>query len=211
MADKAPAKDKKDDKAQPAAAVAAATTPEATDAEQPKRPSGLFAILKAFAFVSVVVVVEVVAASMFIPSAQETEKLARQYVAATEGEEASAGSAEGEAHGEEGHEEETVEVELGTFNITHYNPASNATLSIDFELFGAVMSADEAEFQHLFEKSNARVREQVILTLHAAEAKDLSDAGLGLIKRQLLEKTNRALGQPILHEVLFSKFNFVER
>ena len=49
------------------------------------------------------------------------------------------------------------------------------------------------------------------MTLHAAQAKDLSDAGLGLIKRQILEKTNRALGHPMLREVLFSKFNFVER
>ena len=39
----------------------------------------------------------------------------------------------------------------------------------------------------------------------------MTDAGLGLIKRQLLEKTNRALGEPMLKEVLFSKFNFVER
>ena len=42
-------------------------------------------------------------------------------------------------------------------------------------------------------------------------ATDLTDAGLGLIKRQILEKTNRAMGQPLLKEVLFSKFNFVER
>ena len=206
MADKAP--EKKDEKAQPAPDAAAV---EAADDAQPKRPSGLFTILKAIAFVSIIVVVEVVAASMFIPSAQDTEKLARQYVAATEGEAASTGSAEAEGAGEEESEEESVEVELGTFNITHFNPASNSTLSIDFELFGAVLAADEAEFQHLFEKNKVRVREQVIMTLHAAESKDLSDAGLGLIKRQLLEKTNRALGHPMIREVLFSKFNFVER
>jgi flagellar FliL protein len=47
--------------------------------------------------------------------------------------------------------------------------------------------------------------------MHSAESADLTDAGLGLIKRQLLEKTNRALGEPMLKEVLFSKFNFVER
>ena len=74
-----------------------------------------------------------------------------------------------------------------------------------------MLAADQAEFEHLFEKNKVRVREQVIMTLHAAESKDLSDAGLGLIKRQILEKTNRALGHPLLNEVLFSKFNFVER
>ena len=32
-----------------------------------------------------------------------------------------------------------------------------------------------------------------------------------MIKRQILEKTNRALGEPLIKEVLISKFNFVER
>jgi flagellar FliL protein len=175
-----------------------------------RRLGGLLPVIKAVAFVSVLVVVEVVAASMFVPSAQDTERLAKQYVAASQGQTASAtdesaGSGDNKAQGE------INEVELGTFNVTHFNPAANATLSIDFELFGAVLASDEKEFHSLLEKNKVRVREQIIMTLHAADAKDLSDAGLGLLKRQILEKTNRALGQPLLKEVLFSKFNFVER
>ena len=74
------------------------------------------------------------------------------------------------------------------------------------------MLADDApEFEHRYEKSKARIREQITLTMHGAESADLTDAGLGLLKRQILEKTNRAMGQPLLKEVLFSKFNFVER
>jgi len=205
MSEKKADKEKKPEKDQQPTEAA-----EATDAAAPRRPSGLMAIVKAAGFVSVIVVVEVVAASMFIPSAQDTERLARQYVAASTGD-AVAGGHEGERHGEEARHEEVEEVELGTFNITHFNPATNSTLSIDFELFGAVLAADAAEFHELFEKNKIRVREQVILTLHAAEAKDLSDAGLGLIKRQILEKTNRALGHPLLREVLFGKFNYLER
>jgi flagellar basal body-associated protein FliL len=178
----------------------------------PKKPSGLFTIIKAVGFVLVIVIVEVVAASMFIPSAQDTERLARQYVAAGEGEDAPLEDEESKGHDEdEEHGEEVEEVELGTFNVTHFNPATNSTLSIDFELFGAVLAENHAEFSELFEKNKIRIREQVILTLHGADAKDLSDAGLGLLKRQILEKTNRALGQPLVREVLFSKFNFIER
>ena len=40
---------------------------------------------------------------------------------------------------------------------------------------------------------------------------DLTEAGLGLIKRKILEKTNRALGKPLLQEAVFSKFSFIER
>ena len=74
-----------------------------------------------------------------------------------------------------------------------------------------MLAEDAAEFEHHFESSNARIKEQITLTMHSAESADLTDAGLGLIKRQILEKTNRALGEPMLKEVLFSKFNFVER
>jgi flagellar FliL protein len=168
-------------------------------------------IVKAVAFVSILVIVQVVGAAMFIPSGEETAALAKQYVAAKHGETDAASAHPVEDHAAVHGGAETVEVELGTFNITHFNPAANTTLSIDFELFGSVLADDQAEFEHLLEKHKIRVREQVIMTLHAAQSKDLSDAGLGLIKRQILEKTNRALGHPMLREVLFSKFNFVER
>lgn len=191
-------------------------TPEVAQAEgeaaAPQKPSGLFGLIKAIAFVSVIVIVEVVAASMFIPSAKDTERLARQYVAAADGGSESADASEGEAAATEHKAEQNIaEVEMGTFNITHFNPATNSTLSIDFELYGAVLAENQAEFTELFEKNKVRVREQVLMTLHSAESKDLTDAGLGLIKRQILEKTNRALGHPLLKEVLFSKFNFIER
>jgi len=199
MADKKPEKE-------PAAPDDGETTEAA-----PRRFAGIFTIVKAMAFIAVIVVVEVVAASILIPSAQDTERLAQQYVAAGEGHSAPTGHGESDDHGKHGHGEDVNEIEMGTFNVTHFNPATNTTLSIDFELFGAVLAKDSAEFHHHFEKNKIRVREQIIMILHGAESKNLSDAGLGLIKRQILEKTNRALGQPLLREVLFSKFNFVER
>jgi flagellar basal body-associated protein FliL len=189
------------------------TPPKDTESAEPapRRFAGVFVIVKAIAFLSIIVVVEVVAASMLIPSAQDTERLAQQYVAAGEGHSAPTGTSESETDSAGGPVEDIDELEMGTFNVTHFNPATNTTLSIDFELFGAVLAKDAPEFQELFEKNKIRVREQVIMIVHAADAAELSDAGLGLIKRQILEKTNRALGQPLLHEVLFSKFNFVER
>ncbi len=209
MSDKKAAKPSKANDPTPVVAPLAGEPGDAAAAPPKRRLAGILPLVKAVAFVSILVVVEVVAASMFVPSAQETERLAKQYVAATQGQTASA--EQSTTTGEKKEQGEVDEVELGTFNVTHFNPAANATLSIDFELFGAVLASDEKEFHTLFEKNKVRVREQIIMTLHAADAKDLSDAGLGLLKRQILEKTNRALGQPLLKEVLFSKFNFVER
>jgi flagellar FliL protein len=183
---------------------------EAVEAPAKPRRKGIFSLIKSLGFVAVIVIVEVVAASMLAPSAQETEKLAHEFVAASEGH--SASSVEGEEHAEGGDAGHNVrEVELGTYNITRFNPTTNTTLAVDFELYGTVLAEDLTEFQHLFENSQARVREQVTMSLHSAASSDLTDAGLGLIKRRILEKTNRALGQPLVKEVLFSKFNFVER
>jgi flagellar FliL protein len=175
---------------------------------------GLFRLVKALAFVSVIVVVQVVVASMLAPSAKDTEKLAEELVAAAKGKEDAGHDDEHEKHeaAADGHEEEELhEVELGSFNVTRFNPGTNTTLAIDFEVYGTVLAEEAPEFEHRFEKSNARIREQITMTMHGTESADLTDAGLGLIKRQILEKTNRALGQPLIKEVLFSKFNFVER
>ena len=177
------------------------------------RGRGLFRLIKTVAFVSVIVIVEIVVASMIAPTAQETERLAQELAAASHG-----GTADDhgdhDEHAEEaghGNAHELREVELGSYNVTRFNPATNTTLAIDFELFGSVLADDVTDFEHHFENSKARIREQVTMTLHGAESGSLTDAGLGLIKRQILEKTNRALGEPLIKEVLFSKFNFVER
>src|SRR3954468_2741770 len=172
---------------------------------------GIFRLIKAVAFVSVIVIVQIVVASMLAPSSQDTARLGRDLAAASHGQAADSQ----DEHAKDGKEaakgEDLKEVELGTFNITRFNPATNTTLAIDFELFGTVLAEDYSTFQHHFETNNARIKEQITLTMHSAESANLTDAGLGLIKRQILEKTNRALGQPLLKEVLFSKFNFVER
>jgi flagellar basal body-associated protein FliL len=184
----------------------------ANDAPSKSARGGVFTIVKAVAFVSVIVVVEIVTAAMLAPSAQETAKLAQQLAAAASGEttDADHDHAHGEEH-EPSHDKHLKEVELGSYTITRFNPATNTTLAIDFELYGTVLADDASDFHHHFENSKARIREGVNMTLHGADSSDLTDAGLGLIKRRILEKTNRALGQPLLKEVLFSKFSFVER
>lgn len=184
--------------------------PQSTDGTQKR--VGIVGLLKAVAFISVVVLVEVVAASMLVPSAQDAESTARKLAAAEQGvfenEKSAAGKTDKTAPLTT---KETIEVELGRYNVTRYNPENDSTLIVDFELFGVVLAEEKTDFDAQFEKNMVRLREQVIMTLGAADSTDLTDAELGLLKRRILEKTNRALGKPIVQEVLFSKFNFVER
>ncbi|MEX0612035.1 MAG: flagellar basal body-associated FliL family protein [Pirellulales bacterium] len=186
---------------------------EAEAIESPKRSRrGLLRAVQAVAFVSVIVIVEIVVGSMLAPSAEETTRLAQELAAASAGKTAEENDPHAAKESDSsGGSHSLREVELGIYNVTRFNPATNTTLAIDFELYGTVLADDVGEFQHHFDQSNARVREQVTMTLHGAQSADLTDAGLGLIKRRILEKTNRALGEPLLKEVLFSKFNFVER
>ncbi len=187
---------------------------QATDEAQldtPKRKEGVFQLIKGVAFVSVIVIVQIVGAAMLAPSAQDTEKLAKDLATASNGQLIETSDEHGKEEKNRKHNSNLKEVDLGSYNITRYNPTTKTTLAIDFDLFGTVLAEDTQEFEHHFESSKARIREQITLTMHSAESGDLTDAGLGLIKRQLLEKTNRALGEPMLKEVLFSRFNFVER
>ena len=47
--------------------------------------------------------------------------------------------------------------------------------------------------------------------MRSADIDDLTEAGLGLIKRKILDKTNRLLAKPYLKKVIFSDFSFVEQ
>ena len=148
--------------------------------------------------------------------------------------------AEGHAEEEPAPPEAKREVDLGKYSITSFQPASNTTLLIDFHMFGTVTAeaadtaaaapagdahgsghggghgdaaapASDDEFTRLFEKNKHRLRDQVIVIVRSAELTDFADPSLGLIRRKILEKSNRLLGKPLLEEVIFSDFSLIEQ
>jgi hypothetical protein len=186
----------------------------APEAPVEKKP-GIMTLVKALAFVSIIVIVQVCAASMLIPSAEETKELGRKLAGAAD-EHAAAEEHGEEGHGEEGHGEgahgdHTMEVTLGVYHIVSFNPKTMASLSVDFELFGTVLAEEEPEFAHLYEAHEKRISEQITIAVRGLQADDLTDPGLGLLKRIILEKTNRALGKPLVREAVVSQFSFIER
>ncbi|TWT86510.1 hypothetical protein Mal64_33360 [Pseudobythopirellula maris] len=183
--------------------------PENEPIETKTSGGGLMGMIRTGAIVSVLVVVEMAAAMLFIPSAAETEALAREMARASQGEDVLAHELEEDVSLETG--EEMAEVNIGIFNVTRYDPESDASLNIDFEIYGVVLASEADLFQQYYEPNRNRLHEQIIMTMHGAESSDLSSAGLGLIKRRILERSNRALGKSLLHEIVFTKINFVER
>jgi flagellar FliL protein len=167
--------------------------------------------VKIGAFVVVVLSVECLIAFLFFPSAQNIE-------AKAEGHYGEKPAASGETHepththaphGE--HDAHAVEVDLEEYTVTAYQPLTNTTIRIDFHLFGIIPEEESAGFSHLFEAHKHRLREQVLLTARSSEVEDLTDAGLTLMKRRLLEKVNQALGKPIVKSVVISDFSFIEQ
>jgi hypothetical protein len=198
---------------------AAATTAETTEDAPVKKPPGIMTLVKALAAISVLVLLQLVGVSMLIPSAEETTKIAEKLASADavheaeeEGTPAAAHDehAEGEEHGEPG-THDVHEVKLGSYHVVTFNTDTGTSLNIDFELYGTVLAKEEEEFTHLFEANKVRLREQILVTVRGTDVTDLSDPDLGLLKRLILEKTNRTLGKPLLNEAIFSKFSFIER
>ena len=201
---------------------AIAPPPEAPSAAAPAAPkSGKLFKLIALAFVVAVIGGECLVAFFYLTSkdhgeadahgeehaksahggetGEPAEELdAEAYVALMEEE---AGGDHGQAH----------EVDLGEFSLTVFQPSTNTTLLVDFHLFGTIRHEEEVEFTEMFEKNKHRIRDQIIVTIRSAELQDLADPGLGLIKRQILAKSNAILGKLLLRAVIFSDFTFIEQ
>ena len=153
--------------------------------------------------VSAVILVECLAAYFLIPGSAQVEASAKARAEEQQKEEEEhAGEEHGESHGA------SVEVELGKYNITVHRPASDVTLRVSFLLIGTVDEHEHEGFDTLFEKNQHRLRDKIIFEIRNCELSDLTDPGLGLIKRRILAKSNELLGKPILQSVVFSEFSY---
>ena len=166
--------------------------------------SSLMGKLKVVGLVAAVVLVECGVAYMLIPSATADAQSSEAAI-----QEAEAGLAGNEK--EEAEDEEEVEVDMGEFRVTSYQPATDTTFRVNFHLYGTVAKDDMDDFEELKQANEARLREQVNVIVRAAEIPDLTDPTLGLIKRRILDKINRILGRQLVRGVIFSEMSFVEQ
>jgi flagellar FliL protein len=164
-----------------------------------------FGKIKILLFVALVIAVECVVAYWYLPKTAETAALAGSAV---ENKVESKTKAKQDAEDEQNRQ---VEVDLGEFNVTAYQPASNTTLRIDFHLYGTVAAKDQKDFMTRLEENLHRFRGQILETVRSSEITDLTDAGLGLVKRKIMDKTNRMLGKQLLQTIIFSDFSFIEQ
>jgi len=182
--------------------VAAEAPAEQAEGAAPSKLGKLMPIITMLGVVLAVVTVECLTAYFCIPSADDLAAAAGVSIAA---------EAPPEPVAEEPEEPVLVEVDLGEYRVTALQPLTNTNLRIDFKLFGMVTEEGHVEFAELSEAHKHRQRDQVISLIRGADMTDLTDAGLGLIRRRILETTNHTLGKPLLHAVIFSDFSVVEQ
>ena len=192
-------------------------TPQSTSSGRVLGPK-----LKIAAFILGVAAIEWVVAYFYLPSVAPATNTAPDKPAAETAHEAEApAEADSDHHavpeGLASHAGSTKshgsmqEVDLGEFTVTAYQPVSSSTLFISFHLYGSVTERQTEEFAKRLDDNKHRIRDNIIVIVRSAEITDLTDAGLGLIKRRILETTNKALGKPLLQGVMFSEFSFVEQ
>jgi len=187
-------------------------TPDAptTDADSHKLRGGVGAKgkLMALAFVLFVVLLECAIAVFVFPSAHDTEAMAQAMLARQQSKDPLVVEP---SDAEESGDQKREEVDLGEYDVSSYQPLSNTTIRISLHLYGTVLVKDKEEILQRIDEKRQRMREQILVTLRSAEITDLADANLGLIKRRILEKTNRTFGKPLLQQVVFSEFSFFEQ
>jgi hypothetical protein len=204
----------------------------------PRSPSSILVRITVLLFVIAIIGAECLLASLCIPSAPESattpDAAASHEAKPPHSEKEKPGHSEKKkeegktgGHGKEGEKKggkqtpaveepepdaaNQVEVDLEQFSVTAHQPTSNTTMRIEFHLFGVVSVGDKPEFERLFKANQHRMRDQVLFIVRSAEGRDLADAGLGLIKRQILEKTNTLLGKPLLRAIIMSEFSYIEQ
>jgi len=201
------------------------------DADAGAKKSGLSGKIKIAGILAAIVALQCLLAWFLLPSADPAA------AAADTKKEKGHAADKHETHAEDPHAERR-ECDLGKFSITSIDPSTNTTLLIDFHLYGAVLAEpehespdagghddghghgkkkpegepeDNSKFGKQLKKNKHRFRDQVIVIIRNAQMSDLSDPALGLIKRQILAKTNSLFGEPMLKEVIFSDFAVVQQ
>ncbi len=185
----------------------ATATPEtpAAEQEQPGKTS-MMTFAKIGAVVVVILSAEALIAFLFIPSADSVAATAESRYNPADVPADPVAALDADAS-----DEPMLEVDLKAYTVTAAQPLSNTTLRIDFHLYGIVAAKDQMEFDRLFAKREQRVREQVEVTIRGSEITDLTDAGLGLVKRKIHDKVNRILGKALVKSLIVSEFSFVEQ
>lgn len=177
-------------------------------AAAPAKAGGMMGKLVVAVFMALVIITEVIIFYFLFPDADRVASLAEEKIAKKLATKVVDGN---EEEPTDKGDKKIVEVDLGDFDVTAHQASSNSTLRISFHLYATVAEDDKSAFETLKTEAKHRLRDKIIFEVRNAEVTDITDPGLGLIKRRILEKSNAVLGKPLLRSIIVSDFAFVEQ
>lgn len=180
-----------------------------SEEQQPAAPEpsgGMLGKILIAGFMGVVILIECLLAYFWIPSADEIAAMAEVRMTQKIHE-----MNPDEENPLLPNSDKVVEQEFGDYSVTAPQPSTNSSLRIDFKLAGTVEAEKKKEIEELFEKHKFRFGDNVEFVIRNAEISDLNDPGLGLIKRRILEKSNRLFGGTLVKEILINGFSMVDQ
>lgn len=186
-----------------------AKTPPSPAETPPPAPAGpgLMGKIVAAAVIGLIVAGEAALVYFFLPNADAIASRVREEVK----QELNDGSEKLEDVAKTSEFTEQAEVELGSFSLAIHQPSTNSTLNVTCRVMGTIEKTDQAEFDKLLANNANRLRERIVIEFRSADLGELTDAGLGLLKRRILEKSNQLLGKPILKSIMFPEYNYYQQ
>ena len=183
---------------------APAPAPEEKPAEKKKSGGGLIYKLVVGAVVGFIIMAECLVTYFVLPS---DSQLAAHY-------EAKRMMEEGDTLDDENPEEiepAMAEIQLGKFSISKHDVESERSWRVEFNLVAVALEEEAKELDDLLAVTNHRLRERIIFEFRNAALNHLNDPELGLLKRQILEKSNALFGKPLVRAVVFSEYSSIEQ
>lgn len=100
-----------------------------------------------------------------------------------------------------------VEIDLGTFRVTHKLADEQHAVLVKFRLFGIVSENKQEHLHEELPKFDKRIRDAVISLVQKTEAEQLAEPSLKWLKAELVAAINRVVQDRALSDVAFSDFS----
>jgi len=104
----------------------------------------------------------------------------------------------------------SVEVDLGQFDITIPNSATNSTILVDFHVFAKMPKYKTEELAPLLETHENRFRHDVMLRVRNLDRPTLNDPDLMQLREEILAAVQAILSEPKVELIGFYHFRFLE-
>jgi flagellar basal body-associated protein FliL len=104
-----------------------------------------------------------------------------------------------------------LEVDLGQYAATIWQPERQTSLLISFQLFGTVKAENGADFEARYEEKKHRIRERLLVAARQLSLEDITDPTLANLRALAVKIVNEGLGRRLVDSVVVSEFGHAEK